>query len=69
MNQENFVDVKSRLQMIDKKGQIVISKELRQAAGLEYGTYVFLKPLGDGKIMVQSIGTPSEVICRLENSS
>lgn len=49
--------IKTRLQKLDGKGQIVISKDIRKAADIKYGDYVYIKSLGEGKILITRIGT------------
>lgn len=54
--------VKSQIQRIDRKGQIVIAKSVRRAAGIEDGWFVLVRPLSDGKILIHAIGELPELL-------
>ena len=53
--------VKTHLQKIDKKGQVVISKDIRESAGIEESDYVYVKTLGKGKILITRIGAENDL--------
>jgi bifunctional DNA-binding transcriptional regulator/antitoxin component of YhaV-PrlF toxin-antitoxin module len=46
---------KARMQKLDQKGQIVVCKQLRDHCKIPPGTFVYLKPLGEGKILLQAL--------------
>lgn len=65
---EGYINIKARIQKLDKKGQIVICRELREKAQIRVDDFVLLKPLGKGKILLQVLGSKNDFLKVLESS-
>ena len=60
--------LKVRIQRLDKKGQLIINKKIRQEVGMTDDCYVYLSPRGKGKILLSVIGDANDLISLIEKA-
>jgi len=61
--------LKSRIQQVDPRGQLYISKELQELTGIEPGTFVLLGSDGPGQFTVSLLGNGEAVLRNLQRQA
>lgn len=57
---------KARIQKLDPKGQLLVSREIRELVGIPVGSYVYLKPIGKRRVLIQGLGGHEEFFACVE---